>query len=766
MNHWFTRAGAPIVETFVKRFDPLHWTVDFPRGTIASVVTAADGHGLSVEAEFLRLGDLVGLIYDSEDSHAHPAHARETNRDYSGCVLSFRWQSSGLIALDQINGPTLTIEGKDAAGEPQIWLVRLWNYASGTPTNAVVTMDFDHLDGGYALPADADRVEPRFIDRMFISLVPPDYAEGSEIVRSALAAGSATLSDMKCDGPSSVLAINDAVVPEHDLRIATAYDDMYNLPPERIVQAIERLGHRGLINHYIGMSHYFGLTGGGLLDAARTLNGPALAWHRDFARGAKARGYDVIWSLSYEILDMFCPEGWKQRAFDGSQALTAWEPPSTLVSPASSPGIAFLSGVADELVAIASEAGLRPRIQIGEPWWWVRPDGAICLYDDAAKAAFGGSPVEIGDVRAPLNAGQVALLDQAGAALAASTAQIVTTVKLADSTAETLLLVYLPSVIDPTASEVRRANLPTGWARPSFDVLQVEDYEWVTSCRDGLRTAGYAEVDARLGYPRTEQQYLSGFVASVGERDGWNAIIAAALQAQQRGCSEVFLWALPQVLRDGLTIFGEEPALVPFDDVTFPIEIGAEASVSPNFSTNIVTSASGFESRNANWAQARLRFDAGPGVRSDVELETLIAFFRARRGPAVGFRFRDPYDFSSNGMSGAPAPSDQVIGTGDGTRDRFELLKTYGAGEQRRITRPSAGTVRVAVDGAELVGGWTLEPLGVIQFAAPPAADAEVTAGFLFDVPVRFAEDRIDVNRATFLAGEVPSVPLIEIREA
>src|SRR5262249_11426950 len=147
------------------------------------------------------------------------------------------------------------------------------------------------------------------------------------------------------------------------------------------------------INHYIGMSHYFGLTGAALLDPARTLNGPALAWHREFARAAKTRGYEVIWSLSYEILDMFCPDAWKQRAFDGSVALTAYDPPSTLVSPASSAGLAFLCGVADELVAIATEAGLQPRIQLGEPWWWVKPEGAICLYDDAARLAFGGSPV-------------------------------------------------------------------------------------------------------------------------------------------------------------------------------------------------------------------------------------------------------------------------------------------------------------------------------------------------------------------------------------
>ena len=136
MNLWFTRPGAAIVRTHVKRFDPLHWTVDFPRGTIASVVTTADGHGLSVEAEILRKGDLVGLIWSSTDEAAHPAHARETGRDYSHCVLSFHWESSGVIALDQIDGPTLTIEGEDSAGNPRSWFVRLWNYAVGTTTSA------------------------------------------------------------------------------------------------------------------------------------------------------------------------------------------------------------------------------------------------------------------------------------------------------------------------------------------------------------------------------------------------------------------------------------------------------------------------------------------------------------------------------------------------------------------------------------------------------------------------------------------------------
>lgn len=765
MNLWFTRPGAAITRTHVKRFDPIHWTVDFPRGTIASIVTSADAHGLQVTAEFLREGDLVGLIYDSEDGLAHPAHARETNRDYSGCVLAFHWESSGIIALDAVDGPTLTIEGEDAAGNPRSWFVRLWNYATGTGTSADISLDFDALDGGFALPAEADRVDPARIDRMFISLVAPGYVAESETLFSAPKAGTATLSAIACDGASSVLAINDAVTPEHGLRIATAYDDMYNLPPERVVQSVERLGYRGTLNHYVGMSHFFALTGAGKLDPAKTLNSAALAWHRDFARAAKAHGYEVIWSLSYEILDMFCPDAWKQRAYDGSGALTAWDPPSALLSPANSAAIDYLKSIVTQLVGIAVAAGLTPRIQIGEPWWWVTQSGAICLYDDAAKAALGGNPVAINDVRGTLSGAQKALLDSAGALLAGSTAAIAAAAKAAAANAQSLLLVYLPSVLDPAAPEVRRANLPLGWARPAFDVLQTEDYEWVTAGQSGLRSSAYAQVDARLGYPRSEQHYLSGFVLDAADRQQWHAIIAAAAEARARGCAEVFLWALPQVLRDGLTIFGEEQAVDAFEDVLFPIEIGAEASVAPNFSTNIVTAASGHEARNVNWTQARLRFDAGPGVRGDGELETLLAFYRARRGPAVGFRFRDPYDYSSSGMTGAVAATDQAIGTGDGINQGFALVKSYGAGEQRRITRPVPGSVRIAVNGSEIASGWSLLDGGIVQFAVPPASGALVTAGFQFDTPVRFADDRLEINRATFLAGEAPSVPLVEIRE-
>ena len=204
--------------------------------------------------------------------------------------------------------------------------------------------------------------------------------------------------------------------------------------------------------------------------------------------------------------------------------------------------------------------------------------------------------------------------------------------------------------------------------------------------------------------------------------------------------------------------------MIPFDDVAYPLTLGRDAAASPEFSTSVAVTASGHEYRNALWSDARMRYDVGPGIRSEAELGTLIAFFRARYGPARGFRLRDPFDFSSAAMTGTPSASDQRIGTGDGMASWFRLVKNYGE-QQRRITRPQPDSIRIAVGGVE-TAAWRYEAGGWIVFDSAPAAGAPITAGYLFDVPVRFAEDRLDVSGVSFAAGEAPSVALIEIREA
>ncbi|WP_420606229.1 DUF2460 domain-containing protein [Novosphingopyxis sp.] len=782
MPHWLAKAAdAKVVERdHMARFDARFWTVDFPRPMMASTVTTGPG-ALRVDAVFYNSDDLAGLIWESEDRWDHPLLAYETVRDYARLTLRFHWRSSGIMPLDAIDGPTLTIEGRDASGAMRSWYVRLWNYAVGIPSDAAITLPFSALDGGFLLPGEADPVHPHDIDRMFVSLVPPSYT-GRPGRLAQPAGGWVEITGIACDGERAVIGLADAMLPEHKLRMATGYDDAYNQAPERLLRQIRALGYRGIVNHYVGMSHYFRLetNGPGLYVslAGGTLNAPCAAWHRDFAARAIAMGFETIFSLSFELFDEHCWNDWKQRAENGDAARTGWEPPSTLLSPAQPQAMGYLQTVGRAFAAIQRDAGQHVRFQIGEPWWWIMPDagagsgagGRICLYDAAAWTAFGDAIVSIPDIAGDKTAAQQAMLDRAGDMLAASTAALADAVRgEAGAVGATLyLLVYLPTVLGRDAPDAQRANVPLGWAAPAFDVLQLEDYDWTVAGDHAGTAVGIAAMTARLGYPPEAQEYFAGFVLKPEDAPQWQAIARAVELAETRTPGRNYVWALPQVARDGFTFFTlEEDDMRSFDDVRFPIAIGRHASIAPEFSTGIVTTLSGHERRSSDWADARLAFDAGPGVRGEADAARLIAFFRARRGAAVGFRFTDPTDHSSAGMTGEPGPFDQHVATGDGLATDFPLTKSYeeGATEQRRrITRPVGGSVRVALDGVEMQG-FTLQPLGILRFDVPPPAGASITAGYRFDVPVRFAEDRLDIAGATYGAREIASVPLIEVKE-
>lgn len=773
MSYWLCEQRRQQKSVPVMRFDPRFWTVNFPRPMMASVVNTGP-ESLRAKAVFYRSNDLAGLIWDSVDAWDHPLLAYKTNTDYRRLTLSFRWQSQGINPLDAVNGPTLTIIGRDAAGAPKSWYVRLWNYAIGTPQDARILLDFSDLDGGFLLPQEGDRVFAGDIDRMFISLVPPTYT-GQPGSLAAPAKGWVELTEIRCDGAGVMLDTGDVQIPEHDLKMATGYDDAYNQTPARLLRQIHALGYRGTINHHVGMSHYFQLEPLGMAHYVSlmggALNGPCIAWHRNFAAQAKALGFDLILSLSYELFDAHCWNDWKQRAENGDPALTGWDLPSTLLSPAHSGAMNYLKAVARAFVAVLKDAGLPVKFQIGEPWWWIMPDGRICLYDASASAAFGALSVSIASIKGAKTAAQKAMLDRAGQFLAASTASICDAVRqeAGSANAQTFLLVYLPSVLDAEAPDAMRANVPLGWAAPAFNVLQLEDYDWVTSGNHGATRRAVPLMATRLGYPIAQQHYFAGFVLRPTDKAQWGEIAFAAAQSRARGTAQTFVWALPQVARDGFTYFEigqEDGTMQEFDDVLFPLQIGREAEVTAEFSTNVVTTLSGHERRNSSWGNARLSYDVGPGIRSEAELGQLLSFFRARRGPAVGFRLSDPFDDSSNGMSANPNMLDQKLGLGDGVRTAFALTKTYGLdGQIRRITRPVAASVNVAINGM-IATGWSLAAGGVINFSTAPPAGAIITAGYRFDVPVRFASDRIDVARATFGAGDMPSVSLIEIREA
>ena len=208
-----------------------------------------------------------------------------------------------------------------------------------------------------------------------------------------------------------------------------------------------------------------------------------------------------------------------------------------------------------------------------------------------------------------------------------------------------------------------------------------------------------------------------------------------------------------------------------FHEVRFPLDIALKSRGGPQRRTDVVTLGSGREARNARWSRSRRRFDAGYGVKSVGALAAVVAFFEERRGMLYGFRFRDRADFKSCTPDATPSPLDQVIGTGDGAQRSFTLVKTYGARfapYAREIRKPVEGSVRIAVNGVEKGAGLDFDvdvSSGVVSFRAgrAPPIGASVTAGFFFDVPVRFDTDYLEIDFAAFDAGEIPKIPIIEI---
>ena len=204
-----------------------------------------------------------------------------------------------------------------------------------------------------------------------------------------------------------------------------------------------------------------------------------------------------------------------------------------------------------------------------------------------------------------------------------------------------------------------------------------------------------------------------------------------------------------------------------FHEISFPLAIAFHSTGGPVRRTEIVALGSGHEERNATWAGSRRRFDVGSGLKSLDDIHALIAFFEERMGRLYGFRFKDFSDWKSCAPAADISPLDQNIGTGDGSVTQFQLTKTYASGVgswTRTIAKPVDGSVRVALEGEEVAGGWACDAAtGIVTFDTAPASGAVVTAGFAFDCPVRFDSDVLSINLANFAAGEIPSIPLVEV---
>jgi len=195
-----------------------------------------------------------------------------------------------------------------------------------------------------------------------------------------------------------------------------------------------------------------------------------------------------------------------------------------------------------------------------------------------------------------------------------------------------------------------------------------------------------------------------------------------------------------------------------FHEVQFPPDISYGSTGGPGFSTGVVTTSSGGEQRNQNWAQSRCKYNVTHGVKSQNQLDKLIAFFRARKGKVYGFRFKDWSDFKAMG---------QTCGALEGTNLVYQLQKTYvdsaGFTDIRLIKKPVSGTVNIFISGVLQTSGYTMDYVtGKITFDAIPIGI--VTADFEFDVPCRFDTDEMPINLENWSSYSWSGITVIEIK--
>jgi hypothetical protein len=564
---------TPALVGKLNRFDARFWTVNGPqpcRFSLISVdndtsITSSMSTALRVDCTFYRENDLIGMIWESVDNYDHPLAAYATSRDYRNCVLSFRLQLEGaILPIDDTDGMTLTIEGRDAGGVAVVYYVRLWNYrVSGLASDARYSLNFNSIQAGFL--ADTP-IYAGDIDRMFLSIVSTTYSGATTHLTVPLE-GALIITELAVAGSNRFLTVGNQSITPHAWRMASGYDDSYNVCPSRILRNMFLLGYRGWLNHYVGMSHYFECRSvGGVsheVDPSQGyLNTPCLRWHEDLARRCKAAGVKLIWSLSFEVLNMFCPPDWRQMSSAGNPALSGWSPPSAFLSPCGPSAQNFLQNTMKAFADIAVGLGMEVHVQMGEPWWWIDFAGVPTpyLFDPATTALY---TAETG-LTAPSittmldlspSGPQLAYMDWCGEKLAASTAGIMAAVTSPYPSATTYILIYLPQVLNQSQPNAKRLNVPADWSDPAFDVLQLEEYDYVISGDTVASALARETMESLLPYPRDRQHYLSGFALFKDSAAAtiWARTHIFANAAYDYGVSEVFVWAYPQILRDGYT---------------------------------------------------------------------------------------------------------------------------------------------------------------------------------------------------------------------
>lgn len=379
------------------------------------------------------------------------------------------------------------------------------------------------------------------------------------------------MTNISCTGARRDIAKRYYPQPVHNMMMTTGYDDTYNITPWRQLDNTYNLGYRGYLTMYMGMSHYFKAESSGgfssyqnkvVKDAALPLNYPTQRFCEELFRLAQVYNYAFVWSTSYEILDSYMPDEWKQRDANGQVALSGWAPPSSFFIPTNPECTSYMARVINHGMALIAASGITNLMfQIGEPWWWdgSYTNGAPCIYDNFTMSLY---TAETGlAVPTPFFHNYLEAippthrpyLEWLGDKLGQSTNAIRNEVKAAHPTSKGTLLFFTPQIMNPSAEMLTIINFPKSyWVYPNYEFVQIEDYDWII---DGHLDRMQLTLDAAvvvLGYPLSVVHYFLGFVNSTREKWVWPNINVVTRDAKAANIPNIYIWAYPQIIRDGI----------------------------------------------------------------------------------------------------------------------------------------------------------------------------------------------------------------------
>ena len=574
------------------KLQPKYLINNFSFDMMAATVT--EGQDVITTGNFRTTHDLSGMSWETEDLHSHADFKYPTNSDFSNVQLSYTYQLSGDVPdMNAGQAPALTIETLDGG----IYYVRLWNYVVNRPVDAwetsskqvfpdnrtpgkatgrqgKIVLSFDNLFAGWQpyifdnngrWVSDPDwvkipvhnikRIVWPFVSQSYDATAPKKFLSDSNRFEVRMSNWTVTGDTFLGSEPSSHR--------KHNVRMTDDYDDIYHLTPERVVSEYIKLGYSGSVNMYVGASHFYdkkGIGGKMTLIDDEPFNDAFTHWYNNYIERLQPHEFTLIHSISMENVD--APASWWQRAWDGTPATSGWVPTPHFLS-FTNPGVqAYYKKYTLGLAKMSVDHGLKPVVQLGEPWWWFMEGTAgqpPTFYDQATKSlykkekgkdmhVFRSSHESFGEHEDLIHwlqdkNGDFALM-------------LRDSLKQAYPQAEFTVLFFTPSVIDkdrvPRMMSI--VNFPKKqWAYPNLDFFMLEDYDYLIDDQMQKHAESLRFVQSHLGYPEDRIHYFAGFVPEQDQLWIWNNINRAINNGFNQRFQEVYVWAYAQIKRDSWT---------------------------------------------------------------------------------------------------------------------------------------------------------------------------------------------------------------------